>query len=173
MFPSFKAWLSAIRLTISALICGSIAGPTAFWFFIVSVSFLSPTPDVAPVMLALGVLALIVGLIWHLFLGLLWWLILKALWHHPPQWLRAGGLRAGLCSYGMMFVAAMPLTALVMLSAVLNALAGNTPRRVSLETSAGLMLLCWWMFPTMIAYFYHWFPGLSSAKAPAILSKSR
>lgn len=165
-FPSFRAWRSALRLSILAYL-GIMVFPFYAWFSVLlSVICLITTEFQSNTLwltfLGTAIILLIVGFVFYIAIKALFRLVLWILWSEPPKWLLpAKSIKVNLHKYAVLSAATLPLV-------VIFTLIITVETHVEITTGVeiikhkdflvNLLMRFFWLWLLSSAYLLHWFP---------------
>lgn len=165
-FPSFRAWCSALRLSILAYL-GIMVFPFYAWLSVLlSVICLITTEFQSNTLwltfLGTAIILLIVGFVFYIAIKALFRLVLWVLWSKPPKsLLPAKSIKVNLHKYAVLSVATLPLV-------VIFALVISAETHIELTTGVeiikhkdfivNLFMRFFWLWLLVSAYLLHWFP---------------
>jgi hypothetical protein len=165
-FPSFRAWCSALRLSILAYL-GIMVFPFYTWISVLlgAISLITNRSQLyTSFLIFIGAAAtiLIIGFVFYITVKALLRLILWMFWSKPPEWLLpARSMKVNLHKYAVLSVATLPL-------AIIFVLLITAETHVEVTTGveiikhrdfiANLIMRFFWLWLLSAAYLLHWFP---------------
>lgn len=166
MFPAFKTWCSAFRLSMLAYF-GVIIFPFFFWQGVLLGCLLLISGELQPskVWLAIAGISLaclLIGFVLYLIVKLLWRFILRLLWSNPPQLLiPTSGFKVNLHKFIVLSVATLPIAAIFMLIIAAKTSVHVTTGVAIINrqgSTVDFMIRLYWLWLLTAAYLLHWFP---------------
>ncbi|MDG2614701.1 hypothetical protein P7L53_00450 [Thermoleptolyngbya sichuanensis XZ-Cy5] len=159
MFPSFRCWLAALRLSIPNYL-GFAAFTFMFWCIaIAGVAIAAASGDwkILPICIAMAASALLIGILFYMLLSLLWFGVLKLLWSKPPIAIAPNWVQMPL-NFAISLIAALPI-AIIFTGRISKVAAIETLYNVETYLPdnyvVDLIFRFYWLWLLVAAYSYH------------------